>query len=517
MGQGAPWVQRPQADTEPPCPGVHRAQAASPVLPRLPYLPETRGSPAAMGHGGSDRAQGNGTVKACSGAVHCWPLRAWPRRCSLARPTSPVLGTWPFPGTPTSWDRASGHVLREQCRQMEVGACSRLLCSAGLTPASAWMKLPSRACARPFTSGMGSSDGVAPCRSRRKSTAQSSPTHPGLPSGLCGVAGIWQGSHSPGSTAQHRSRVSTQSAPAWGYPWLPMPRETRPPAGRSLSRSPCAGSHAGSPMQVPRHAHHTQAGPAPEAAARAALSQERCRGGRMLTLSSSTLSRCYSQQCSLIPPPAFPCSEACDGRAVPQPVPGGGPYLASRLQDPPAPSWVVPVDRDPAPALRSSSTRPRNCSSPRTQPCGAGAAAARLPRLPGVRPLVPGEVTCPAALWLGFYSLQIETEPRRALLKPLTQHMAGRRDWAEQRRRCREADEPGRRGSRSPSPPGTVCDPRPRSSRAGASPPGSASAPARCPAARLGPCPPALAALLLPTGSTACLMPQLGVRGGFLT
>lgn len=107
-----------------------------------------------------------------------------------------------------------------------------------------------------------------------------------------------------------------------------------------------------------------------------------------------------------------------------------------------------------------------------------------------------------SSLQLGFYSLQIETEPRGALLKPLTQHMAGRRDWPEQRRRVRDADEPGH----GAGPPGTGSDPHPTA-------PGLGHRPQALPA--LLPCAlpgvglgwghvPALAALPLPTGSAAC-------------
>lgn len=130
-------MQSPLAETAAPCPGVHGAQAASMVLPRLLYLPEAGGSPAAVGHGGSARAQGKRTVKPAPGLVHRWSLQAWPRRRSLARPTNPALGAWPFPGTPASRDGASGHALRGQCRQMEAGARGLLLRSAGLAPASA--------------------------------------------------------------------------------------------------------------------------------------------------------------------------------------------------------------------------------------------------------------------------------------------------------------------------------------------------------------------------------------------
>lgn len=97
------------------------------------------------------------------------------------------------------------------------------------------------------------------------------------------------------------------------------------------------------------------------------------------------------------------------------------------------------------------------------------------------------------SLPLGFYSLQIETEPRGALLKPLTQHMAGRRDRAEQRHRVRDADEPGRRAG----PPGTGSDPRPTAPEPGHHPQALPSLlPCALPGVGLGPCP--------SSGSAAC-------------
>lgn len=108
------------------------------------------------------------------------------------------------------------------------------------------------------------------------------------------------------------------------------------------------------------------------------------------------------------------------------------------------------------------------------------------------------------SLPLGFYSLQIETEPRGALLKPLTQHMAGRRDRAEQRHRVRDADEPGRRAG----PPGTGSDPRPTAPEPGHRPQALPS---------LLPC--ALPGVGLGWGRVPALaaLPALGALGGFLT
>lgn len=106
------------------------------------------------------------------------------------------------------------------------------------------------------------------------------------------------------------------------------------------------------------------------------------------------------------------------------------------------------------------------------------------------------------SLPLGFYSLQIETEPRGALLKPLTQHMAGRRDRAEQRRRVRDADEPGRRAG----PPGTGSDPHPTAPEPGHHPQALPT---------LLPC--ALPGVGLGWGRVPALaaLPALGARGGF--
>lgn len=107
-----------------------------------------------------------------------------------------------------------------------------------------------------------------------------------------------------------------------------------------------------------------------------------------------------------------------------------------------------------------------------------------------------------SSLQLGFYSLQIETEPRGALLKPLTQHMAGRRDRAEQRRRVRDADEPGCRAG----PPGTGSDPHPTAPELGYRPQTlPALLPCALPGVGLGwGRVPALSALPLPAGIAAC-------------
>lgn len=333
--------------------------------------------------------------------------------------------------------------------------------------------------ARPSTGGVGGSDGVAPRQSWRRAWPRALPAHPGLPPGRAEqrVSGRAATALAAVLAAPRRTVVSTLPACATG---LPVPGETLPPAGRSLSQSRCAGSAgAGSPMQVPRRARHTQAGPAPGAAARAALSQGCCRGGRVPTLSSSAPSRCHGQRCPLIPPPPFPRAEACDGRALPQP--GGCPRLTPRLRNPATPGHAMPchaVPRQRPRILLHTSSQQRCCQDPAVQSRGS---CGQAPALTWGEAPVPREVTCLAALWLGFYSLQIETEPRRALPKPLTQHMAGRRDRAEQRRCCREADELGCRDSRSPGPPGTGSGPRPRSSGAGASPLGSAGTPATCP------------------------------------
>lgn len=106
------------------------------------------------------------------------------------------------------------------------------------------------------------------------------------------------------------------------------------------------------------------------------------------------------------------------------------------------------------------------------------------------------------SLRLGFYSLQIETEPRGALLKPLTQHMAGRRDRAEQRHHVRDADEPGRRAG----PPGIGSDPCPTAPEPGHHPQAlPALLPCTLPGMGLGwGRVPALAVLPLLSSSTAC-------------
>lgn len=123
---------------------------------------------------------------------------------------------------------------------------------------------------------------------------------------------------------------------------------------------------------------------------------------------------------------------------------------------------------------------------------------------------MPGEVTCPAALRLGFYSLQIETKPRRALLKPLTQHMAGRRDRAEQRRCCREADEPGRHSSRSPGPRARALTPSTAAGERGITL-GVSGPPATCPVLACG-----WAGTVPPGSSSAPPAPaSAGGTGGF--
>lgn len=316
--------------------------------------------------------------------------------------------------------------------------------------------------------------------------------------------GVWQGSRGPGShprgTAQHRSGVSTLPARAWGCPWLPTPREMTSPAGKSLRQSPCASNPgAGSPAQVRRRARHAQAGPAPEAADRAALSQEHCRGGRMPTLRAAPCPTATASDVPRSPTTTVPTvtrwvtAERCRS---PSPAAALISRPGCRTPQPPA----MPCQR-PRILLHTSQWQLRS-QGPAMQ---GRSSCHQTPVLTWGEALVPGEVTCSAALRLGFYSLQIETEPRRALLKPLTQHMAGRRDRAEQRRRCREADEPGRRGSRSPGPPGTGSEPQPHSSRAGTSPQVSAGTSAMCPApawAWAGTMPPqVLAMLLLPRTS----------------
>lgn len=166
-------MQRPRADTAAPCGGIHGAQAASPVLPRLPYLPEAGGSPAAVGHGGSAGAQRNGTVKAHPRAgASLAPV-------SLASPLQPGQTHQPSAGgLALPWDcHVPGPGFRacvawamqaDGGRSLQLPA---LLCSAGLAPASAQMKLPSGPCASPFAGDVGGSDGVAPCWSRRRAWA----------------------------------------------------------------------------------------------------------------------------------------------------------------------------------------------------------------------------------------------------------------------------------------------------------------------------------------------------------
>lgn len=221
-----------------------------------------------------------------------------------------------------------------------------LLCSAGLAPASAQMKLPSGPWASPFAGDVGGGDGVAPCWSRRRARAGARQARV---SGRAAVAlaAVLAARH---GAAPQRGGVSTLPARAWGCPWLPTPRETTSPAGRSLRQSPCAGNPgAGGPAQVRRRARHAQAGPAPGAADRAALSQEHCGGGRVPTLRAAPCPAATASDVPRSPRHRPHRDEVGDGRAVPQPVPSGCPRLAPRLRNPAAPGRAVPAASDPPP------------------------------------------------------------------------------------------------------------------------------------------------------------------------
>lgn len=220
--------------------------------------------------------------------------------------------------------------------------------------------------------------------------------------------------------------------------------------------------------------------------------------------------------CPTAPASGAPCSPRrrsppCDSRAVPQPVPAAA--LVScpgcRARSPRPGRACGPRSSPGSRILLHASPQLLGSQDPATQGRGC---CCQAPALTWGEALVPGEVTCPAALRLGFYSLQIETKPRRALPKPLTQHMAGRRDRAEQRRCCREADELGRCSSRSPGPRARALTPRTAAGEWGITL-GSAGPPATLPAPACG-----WAGTVPPGSRSAPPAPaSAGGAGGFLT